>query len=101
MVPFAAAHRLRLVLVNMRDYPGSTPYTPAELAALEAGYDSLKAWVALPVDIFHGAFSTIDALCAAQESLEVVVSALVERCQSLKDSFRRRDIRMARGDNEY
>ena len=34
MIPFAAANRVRLVLVNRRDYPGSTPFLDAELAAL-------------------------------------------------------------------
>ncbi|GBE82989.1 alpha/beta-hydrolase [Sparassis latifolia] len=30
MVPYAAVHNLRLVLVNLRDYPGSSPYSPTE-----------------------------------------------------------------------
>ncbi|KAI0923298.1 hypothetical protein AcV7_005849 [Taiwanofungus camphoratus] len=34
MIPYAASHNLRLVLLNCRDYPGSTRYTPAELDAL-------------------------------------------------------------------
>ena len=34
MLPFAAAYRARLVLVNRRDYPGSTPLTDTELASL-------------------------------------------------------------------
>jgi len=34
MLPFAAARRARLILVNRRDYPGSTPLTDTELASL-------------------------------------------------------------------
>ena len=34
MIPFAAANRVRLVLINRRDYPGSTPLSDAELAQL-------------------------------------------------------------------
>ena len=34
MIPFAAANRARLILVNRRDYPGSTPLSDTELAAL-------------------------------------------------------------------
>ncbi|KZT68307.1 alpha/beta-hydrolase [Daedalea quercina L-15889] len=34
LFPFAPQHNCRLVTLNMRDYPGSTPYTNAELAAM-------------------------------------------------------------------
>lgn len=34
MIPFAVANRVRLVLVNRRDYPGSTPLSDTELAEL-------------------------------------------------------------------
>jgi hypothetical protein len=34
MIQFAAANRVRLILVNRRDYPGSTPLSDAELAEL-------------------------------------------------------------------
>jgi len=34
MIPFAAANRARLILVNRRDYPGSTPLSDTELASL-------------------------------------------------------------------
>ena len=34
MIPFAAANRVRLILVNRRDYPGSTPLSDVELAEL-------------------------------------------------------------------
>lgn len=33
MVPFAEEHNLRIVRVNLRDYPGSSPYTPSEVDA--------------------------------------------------------------------
>ncbi|OBZ69050.1 hypothetical protein A0H81_11212 [Grifola frondosa] len=33
LYPFAAQHNLRLVAPNLRDYPGSTPYTPHETDA--------------------------------------------------------------------
>ncbi|KAJ3553765.1 hypothetical protein NM688_g3444 [Phlebia brevispora] len=34
LLPHAAAHNLRIVALNLRDYPGSTPYTPFELDRL-------------------------------------------------------------------
>lgn len=34
MLPYAATNHLRLFLVNSRDYPGSTPFSSAELEAL-------------------------------------------------------------------
>ena len=34
MTPFAAANRVRLIHVNRRDYPGSTPLSDSELVAL-------------------------------------------------------------------
>ena len=40
MIPFAVANRIRLILVNRRDYPGSTPLSDAELA--ELGSSDLK-----------------------------------------------------------
>lgn len=36
MIPYAAERSLRLVLVNLRDYPGSTRYSEAELSALSS-----------------------------------------------------------------
>ncbi len=35
LVPLATEHNARLVLVNRRDYPGATSYTPEERAVLE------------------------------------------------------------------
>ena len=43
MVPFAAANRVRLVLVNRRDYPGSTPLSDAELAELGSSHLQTRA----------------------------------------------------------
>ena len=37
MLQFAAAYRARLILVNRRDYPGSTPFSDTELASLGSG----------------------------------------------------------------
>lgn len=34
LIPYATKRNLRLVLVNLRDYPGSTRYTESELSAL-------------------------------------------------------------------
>ncbi|KAI0366634.1 alpha/beta-hydrolase [Pilatotrama ljubarskyi] len=34
MIPFAAEHNLRLVLLNLRDYPGSTPYSAEDVEDL-------------------------------------------------------------------
>ena len=43
MIPFAAANRVRLVLVNRRDYPGSTPLSDAELAELGSPHLQTRA----------------------------------------------------------
>lgn len=43
MFPHAAKRNLRLVAVNMRDYPGSTLYSPEELAALANPDASVQA----------------------------------------------------------
>ncbi|GBE81682.1 hypothetical protein SCP_0400530 [Sparassis crispa] len=44
LLPFAASNNLRLVLVNLRDYPGSTPFSPAELRAIrENPSDAIQA----------------------------------------------------------
>ncbi|KZT04987.1 alpha/beta-hydrolase [Laetiporus sulphureus 93-53] len=40
MLQFAAQHNLRLVALTLRDYPGSTPYTSEEIAALKGDKDS-------------------------------------------------------------
>jgi hypothetical protein len=40
MIPFAVTNRVRLIFVNQRDYPGSTPLLDAELA--ELGSSDLK-----------------------------------------------------------
>ncbi|KAH9925573.1 alpha/beta-hydrolase [Fomitopsis serialis] len=36
MMPYAAHHNLRLVLINCRDYPGSTLYSESELGSLSS-----------------------------------------------------------------
>lgn len=43
MIPFAAANRVRLVLVNRRDYPGSTPLSDVELAELGSSHLKTRA----------------------------------------------------------
>ena len=43
MIPFAAANRVRLVLVNRRDYPGSTPFSDTELAELGSSHLKTRA----------------------------------------------------------
>lgn len=50
MIPYAAPNNLRLVLLNRRDYPGSTSLTDTELSALKAicdptspAYDASKS----------------------------------------------------------
>lgn len=42
MIPFAAKNNLRLLFVNLRDYPGSSPYTKAELEAFESGDEATQ-----------------------------------------------------------
>ncbi|KAI0739376.1 hypothetical protein C8Q80DRAFT_1347120 [Daedaleopsis nitida] len=39
LLPLAPAHNARVVLLNRRDYPGSTPYTAAELSDLRTAAD--------------------------------------------------------------
>ena len=34
LLPLAHAHNTRIILINRRDYPGTTPYTDEERAAL-------------------------------------------------------------------
>lgn len=46
MIPYAAAHNLRLVLLNMRGYPGSTPYTQGELESLKSDLETQQASLA-------------------------------------------------------
>ncbi|OBZ68182.1 hypothetical protein A0H81_11984 [Grifola frondosa] len=36
LAQYAASHNLRLVFLNLRDFPGSTPYTPAEVEAIRS-----------------------------------------------------------------
>lgn len=43
MIPYAAAHNIRLVLLNRRGYPGSTPVSSEELAALEGSISAQQA----------------------------------------------------------
>ena len=48
MLPFAKANNLRLVFVNRRDYPGSTPLNPEELASVKsesATFESKAAYL--------------------------------------------------------
>lgn len=43
MLPFAAAHRLRLVLVNRRGYPGTTPLSESDLDAIASSDSTTRA----------------------------------------------------------
>jgi len=43
MIPYAAKNDFRLVLVNLRDYKGSTPYTDEERAAIRSSDPSEQA----------------------------------------------------------
>ncbi|KAI0326884.1 alpha/beta-hydrolase [Cubamyces sp. BRFM 1775] len=43
MIPFAAEHNLRLVLVNVRGYPGSTPYSKEESDELRSPDRAVRA----------------------------------------------------------
>lgn len=36
MIPYAAEHNFRVVRLNFRDYPGSSPYTSSELDAFQS-----------------------------------------------------------------
>ena len=38
LFPYALAHNIRLIALNLRDYPGSTPYTTPEMQRLQS-YD--------------------------------------------------------------
>lgn len=37
ILPLAPNHNLRLVVVNRRDYPGSSPYSDAEIESIKGG----------------------------------------------------------------
>ncbi|KZT09303.1 uncharacterized protein LAESUDRAFT_675164 [Laetiporus sulphureus 93-53] len=43
MITFASASNVRLVLINLRDYPGSTRYSPTELDALRSAEVDVQA----------------------------------------------------------
>ncbi|KDQ57501.1 hypothetical protein JAAARDRAFT_47456 [Jaapia argillacea MUCL 33604] len=43
LIPYAAQHNLRLVLVNRRDYPGSSPTSPDELGKLASPDKDVQA----------------------------------------------------------
>ncbi|KAH9949819.1 hypothetical protein B0H21DRAFT_687756 [Amylocystis lapponica] len=44
LLPYVAEHNLRLVFLNLRDYPGSTRYSPSEIDALRGpGRESQEA----------------------------------------------------------
>lgn len=43
--PFAAENNLRFVTVNLRDYPGSTPSSPAELSAVLGDLEGQAGWL--------------------------------------------------------
>lgn len=43
MFKYAAEHDMRLVAVTLRDYPGSTPFTPEEHAALRSPDKEIQA----------------------------------------------------------
>jgi hypothetical protein len=56
MIPFAAASRVRLVLLNRRDYPGSTPFSTDELAALSSADVAVRRVALRKVGLEYGAF---------------------------------------------
>ncbi|OBZ66589.1 hypothetical protein A0H81_13449 [Grifola frondosa] len=56
LLPFAADHNLRFVCVNLRDYPGSTPYSPKELALLHSSEKDDQAAFIRAQGIELGAF---------------------------------------------
>ncbi|KAK7681683.1 hypothetical protein QCA50_015417 [Cerrena zonata] len=42
MIPYAAKNNLRLLFINLRDYPGSSHYTKAELEAFESDEECIQ-----------------------------------------------------------
>lgn len=58
MVPYAAKHNLRLVLLNMRDYPGSSGYRPDELEALSTQDVDIQAAAIKQQGVHLAAFLT-------------------------------------------
>lgn len=42
LLPLAPQHNIRLVLLNRRDYPGSSPYTEEELDGVKAGSEAAQ-----------------------------------------------------------
>ncbi|KAJ7166043.1 hypothetical protein C8R46DRAFT_1275588 [Mycena filopes] len=43
LTPLAAPNALRIICVNRREYPGSSPFTPAELTVFAGGSDAERA----------------------------------------------------------
>ena len=43
MIPCATQHNIRLILLNLHGYPGSTPYTDEELDRLEVSIEAREA----------------------------------------------------------
>lgn len=43
MIPFATQNNIRLIILNLHGYPGSTPYTDEELNRLEGGLEAREA----------------------------------------------------------
>ncbi|KAJ7174608.1 Alpha/Beta hydrolase protein [Mycena filopes] len=43
LTPLAAPNALRIICVNRREYPGSSPFTPAELTVFASGSDAERA----------------------------------------------------------
>ncbi|KZV75124.1 hypothetical protein PENSPDRAFT_600428 [Peniophora sp. CONT] len=56
MMPFAAEHNVRLVALNRRDYPETTPYSSEELAALSSTDNVVRERVLRETGLQFGAF---------------------------------------------
>ncbi|KAI5122826.1 hypothetical protein M0805_003121 [Coniferiporia weirii] len=80
LLPLGAQHNLRILALNRRDYVGSTPYTPAELAALAS--DSA------PV---HAAFLRARALEVARFLVWAVSVLGIPRAGAGKDKDKDKD----------
>ena len=55
-MPFATAHNVRLVALNRRDYPESSPYSPEELAALSSNDNATRGNALRATGLQFGAF---------------------------------------------
>jgi len=99
LVPFAPAHRLRIICLNRREYPGSTPYSSEERNAILDGSDTARAeflhqqgiLIALAIDTLILELSLPKTVAVACWSMGIIFSvASLASIDRLPESTRER-----------